>query len=95
LAATIALNSALSANGFYNKRPRAWSRRASERTHPACGALVSLPGAGLDVPLIYGLVAARLIIKRAHVGPMPVVIVTHEDVVDRVPLMELGVSRNE
>jgi twitching motility two-component system response regulator PilH len=49
----------------------------------------------IDVPPIYGLVAARLIIKRAQVSPMPVVIVTHEDVVDRGPLLELGVSRNE
>jgi len=46
--AAIALNSALSANGFYNKTLRAWSRRASERTHPACGALVSLPVAGVS-----------------------------------------------
>lgn len=49
----------------------------------------------MDVPLIYGLVAARQIIKQAQVGPMPVVIVTHEDVVDPTPLMELGASRNE
>lgn len=49
----------------------------------------------MDVPLIYGLVAARQIIKQAQVGPMPVVIVTHEDVVDPAPLMELGASRNE
>lgn len=49
----------------------------------------------MDVPLLYGLVAARQIIKQAQVGPMPVVIVTHEDVVDPAPLMELGASRNE
>jgi hypothetical protein len=29
----------------------------------------------MDVPLLYGLVAARQIIKHAQVGPMPVVIV--------------------
>ena len=49
----------------------------------------------LDVPLLYGLVAARQIIKHAQVGPMPVVIVTHEDVVDPAPMMEVGVSRDE
>ena len=49
----------------------------------------------MDVPLLYGLVAARQIIKHAQVGPMPVVIVTHEDVVDPAPMMEVGASRNE
>lgn len=49
----------------------------------------------MDVPLLYGLVAARQIIKHARVGPLPVVIVTHEDVVDPAPLMEVGASRNE
>ncbi len=63
--------------------------REARHTHP------DLLLVDMDVPLIYGLVAARLIIKHAAVGPIPVVIVTHEDVVDRAPLMELGVSRNE
>jgi DNA-binding response OmpR family regulator len=63
--------------------------REARDTHP------DLLLVDMDVPLIYGLVAARLFIKRAHVEPMPVVIVTHEDVMDPVPLMELGVSRNE
>jgi DNA-binding response OmpR family regulator len=63
--------------------------REARQTHP------DLLLVDIDVPPIYGLVAARLIIKRAHVSPMPVVFVTHEDVVDRGPLMELGVSRNE
>ncbi len=49
----------------------------------------------MDVPLLYGLVAARQIIKNARVGPLPVVIVTHEDVVDPAPMMEVGASRNE
>ncbi len=49
----------------------------------------------MDVPLLYGLVAARQIIKHAQVGPVPVVIVTHEDVVDSVPMMEVGATRNE
>ncbi|MEK6282953.1 MAG: response regulator [Acidobacteriota bacterium] len=49
----------------------------------------------MDVPLLYELVAARQIIKHAHVGPMPVVIVTHDDVVDPAPMMEVGTSRNE
>ena len=49
----------------------------------------------LDVPLLYGLVAARQIIKHAQVGPLPVVIVTHEDVVDSAPMMEVGATRNE
>jgi PleD family two-component response regulator len=49
----------------------------------------------MDVPLLYELVAARQIIKHARVGPMPVVIVTHEDMVDPMPMMEVGASRNE
>ncbi len=49
----------------------------------------------LDVPLLYELVAARQIIKLARVGPLPVVIVTHEENIDATPLMELGTSRNE
>lgn len=49
----------------------------------------------IDVPLLYGLVAARQIIKHAQVGPLPVVIVTHDDVVDPAPLMEVGASSNE
>ncbi|MGI8897590.1 MAG: response regulator [Pyrinomonadaceae bacterium] len=47
----------------------------------------------MDVPLLYGLVAARQIIKNARVGPLPVVIVTHEDVVDPAPMMEARDSR--
>jgi DNA-binding response OmpR family regulator len=49
----------------------------------------------MDVPLLYELVAARQIIKHARVGPMPVVIVTHEDIVDPAPMLEVGASRNE
>ena len=49
----------------------------------------------LDVPLLYGLMAARQIVKHAQLGPMPVVIVTHEDVVDPEPIMEIGARRNE
>ena len=49
----------------------------------------------MDVPLLYELVAARLIIEHARVGPIPVVIVTHEDVVDPAPMMEIGATRNE
>ena len=49
----------------------------------------------MDVPLLYGLVAARQIVKNAQIGPMPVVIVTHEEVVDPAPLIEVGSNRNE
>ena len=49
----------------------------------------------MDVPLIYELVAARQICRHARVEPMPVVIVTHEEMVDPGPLMEIGSSRNE
>lgn len=49
----------------------------------------------LDVPLLYGLVAARQIVKQAQLGALPVVIVTHEDTVDPYPMMEVGVRRNE
>lgn len=49
----------------------------------------------LDVPLLYELVAARQIVKNAQVGLMPVVIVTHDGVVDPMPLIEVGANRNE
>lgn len=49
----------------------------------------------MDVPLLYELVAARQILKHAQVGTMPVVIVTHEEVLDPTPMMEVGTSRDE
>ena len=49
----------------------------------------------MDVPLLYGLVAARQIVKHAQVGPIPVVIITHDDVVDPAPMIEVGATRNE
>ena len=49
----------------------------------------------MDVPLLYELVAARQILKLARVGPLPVVIVTHEENVDPMPMMELGANRDE
>jgi DNA-binding response OmpR family regulator len=49
----------------------------------------------MDVPLLYELVAARQILKNAQVGTLPVLIVTHEGVVDPVPLIEIGASRDE
>ena len=49
----------------------------------------------LDVPLLYELVAARQIVKNAQLGIVPVVIVTHEEVVDAASMMEVGVRRNE
>lgn len=49
----------------------------------------------LNVPLLYEMVAARQIVKNARLGSVPVVIATHEDVVDTSALMELGVRRNE
>jgi CheY-like chemotaxis protein len=49
----------------------------------------------LDVPLLYELVAARQIIKRAELGVLPVVVVTREDTVDAAAMMEVGVRRNE
>lgn len=63
--------------------------RQARQTHP------DLLVVDMDVPLLYGLVAARQIIKHAQVGTVPVVIVTHEDVVDPLPMMEVGASRNE
>lgn len=49
----------------------------------------------LDVPLLYGMVAARQIVKNAGLGLLPVVIVTHEVAVDPAAMMEVGVRRNE
>jgi DNA-binding response OmpR family regulator len=61
----------------------------ARQTHP------DLLVVDMDVPLLYELVAARQIVKHARMEATPVVIVTHEDVVDPAPMMELGVSRNE
>ena len=49
----------------------------------------------MDVPLVYGVVAARQIIKHAQVEPMPVVIVSHDEFVELEPLMEVGARSNE
>jgi DNA-binding response OmpR family regulator len=49
----------------------------------------------MDVPLLYELVAARQILKNAQVGPLPVLIVTHERAVDPAPLIEIGSNRDE
>jgi DNA-binding response OmpR family regulator len=49
----------------------------------------------LDVPLLFELVAARQILKQAQLWQLPVVIVTHEDVIDSGSIMEVGARRNE
>ena len=49
----------------------------------------------LNVPLLYQMIAARQIVKNARLANVPVVIATHEDVVDTATIMELGVRRNE
>jgi DNA-binding response OmpR family regulator len=49
----------------------------------------------LDVPLLYGLVAARQIVRHAQLGPMPVVILTHEEVLDPASIREIGARGNE
>ena len=63
--------------------------RQARETHP------DLLVVDMDVPLLYGLVAARQIVKHAEVGPIPVVIITHEEVVDPAPMIEVGATRNE
>jgi DNA-binding response OmpR family regulator len=63
--------------------------RQARETHP------DLLVVDMDVPLLYGLVAARQIVKQAQVGPIPVVIITHEDFVDPAPMIEVGATRNE
>jgi CheY-like chemotaxis protein len=63
--------------------------REARETHP------DLLVVDMDVPLLYGLVAARQIVKHAQVGPIPVVIITHEGVVDPAPMIEVGATRNE
>lgn len=63
--------------------------RNARQTHP------DLLLVDMDLPLLYGLVAARQIVKNAQLGSLPVVIVTHDDVVDPAPLVELGATRNE
>jgi len=49
----------------------------------------------MDIPLLFELVAARQIIKNARTGPIPALIVTHEEVVDLTPMREIGAVRNE
>ena len=61
----------------------------ARQTHP------DLLVVDMDVPLLYGLVAARQIVKHAQVGPIPVVIISHEEVVDPAPMIEVGATRNE
>lgn len=63
--------------------------RQARETHP------DLLVVDMDVPLLYGLVAARQIVKHAQIGPIPVVVITHEDLVDPAPIIELGARRNE
>lgn len=63
--------------------------RQARQTHP------DLLVVDIDVPLLYGLVAARQIVKHAQVGSMQVVIITHEDVLDPAPMLEVGATRNE
>jgi DNA-binding response OmpR family regulator len=65
---------------------------AAKRARFVCPDLLLVD---LDVPLLYGMVAARQIVKKAQLEILPVVIVTHEDVVDPAAIMELGVRSNE
>jgi len=61
----------------------------------ACYVYPDLLLVNLDVPLLYQMVAARQIVKNAGLGNIPVVIVAHEDLVDPVAVVEIGVRRNE
>ncbi len=45
--------------------------------------------------MLYGMVAARQIVKNACLGLLPVVILTREGAVDPAAIMEVGVCRNE
>jgi DNA-binding response OmpR family regulator len=49
----------------------------------------------LDVPLLFEVVAARQILKQAQLWQLPVVIVTHEEMIDTWSIMEVGARRNE
>jgi DNA-binding response OmpR family regulator len=49
----------------------------------------------LDVPLLFEVVAARQILKQAQLRQLPVVIVTHEEMIDPWSIMEVGARRNE
>lgn len=63
--------------------------RHARQTHP------DLLLIDLDVPLLFEVVAARQILKQAQLWHLPVVIVTHEDVIDPWSIMEVGARRNE
>ena len=63
--------------------------KRAQYTHP------DLVLVDLDVPLLYGLVAARQILKQALLGTVPVVIVTHEEELDPNSMMAVCPRRNE
>src|SRR5882757_5622456 len=64
---------------------------AAKRARFLCPDLLLID---LDVPLLYGMVAARQIVKNAQLGMVPVVVVTRELDVDSAALLELGVRCN-
>jgi CheY-like chemotaxis protein len=63
--------------------------KRAQYTHP------DLVLVDLDVPLLYGLVAARQIMKQSLLGTVPVVIVTHEEEPDPNSMTEVCLRRNE
>lgn len=67
-------------------------RDAMERAREARPDLLVVD---MDIPLLFELVAARQIIKNARTGPIPALIVTHEEVVDLTSIKEIGAVGNE
>lgn len=67
-------------------------RDAARHARQTCPDLLLID---FDVPLLFELVAARQILKQAQLWHLPVVIVTHEEVIDPWSIMEVGARRNE
>lgn len=85
------LNQVLARNG-YNV---IGTDNGQDAARQACKIRPDLLLIDLDIPLLFELVAARQILKKAQLWQLPVVIVTHEDVIDSGSIMEVGARRNE
>lgn len=88
---TSELNEVLSQNGF-SVIGADNGQDAARQAQQVCPDLLVID---FDVPLQFVVLAARQILKRAQLGPLPVVIVTRDDAIDASSIMELGAQRNE
>lgn len=88
---TSELNEVLAQNG-YSVIGSDNGQDAARQAQQVCPDLLVID---FDVPLHFVVLAARQILKRAQLGQLPVVIVTHDDAIDASSIMEVGAQRNE